>query len=89
MTASERFWYASMRYGDELFERGKVCGSNDALFQYQSAQSIAPLDKTAQDNFDQAVLICFPPTATPDLSTPTPTTEAVPTVPTIPPTSYP
>lgn len=90
MTASERYWYASMRYGDELFLRERICRENEALAQYQNAQIIAALDKTAQDYYDQAILICFPPTGTPDLSTPTPTpTGIVPTVETIPPTSYP
>ncbi|MCK7482089.1 MAG: hypothetical protein M0C28_36765 [Candidatus Moduliflexus flocculans] len=90
MTASERYWFASMRYGDELFTAGKICEENEAIVQYNNAQLVAALDKTAQDNFDQAILICFPPTGTPDLSTPTPTpTGIVPTVETIPPTSYP
>lgn len=90
MTASERYWYAAMRYGDELFLKERICEENEALVQYQNAQSIAALDKTAQANYDQAALICFPPTGTPDLSTPTPTpTGIVPTVETVPPTSYP
>lgn len=90
MTATERFWFASMRYGDELFGKNKICEEGEALVQYQNAQTIAALDKTAQSNYDQAVLICFPPTSTPDLSTPTPTpTGIVPTVETVPPTSYP
>lgn len=91
MTASDRYWFASMRYGDELFTAGKICEENEAIVQYNNAQLVAALDKTAQDNFDQAILICFPPTATPDpslLFTPTPTV-IVPTVETIPPTSYP
>jgi len=86
-TATERYWYASMRYGDELFGLNKICGDNDALAQYTHAQSIAPLDKLAQDNYNKAFLICFPPTATPDLSTATPTLEVVP--PTETPASYP
>jgi tetratricopeptide (TPR) repeat protein len=90
MTASERYWYATMRYGDELFLKNRICEEDEALAQYQKAQTIAALDKTAQDYYDQGILICFPPTATPDLSTPTPTpTGIVPTVETIPPTSYP
>jgi len=89
MTATERFWYASMRYGDELFARNKICEEGEALIQYNNALTISPLDKAAKDNYEQALLICFPPTATPDLSTPTsiPTTEAVPTEET--PPSYP
>jgi tetratricopeptide (TPR) repeat protein len=82
MTASERYWYASMRYGDELFAQGKICEENEALVQYNNALRIAPLDKAAQANYDQALLICFPPTATLDpflLFTPTPTLPALPT----------
>jgi len=92
MTASDRFWYASMRYGDELFAKDQVCEENEALVQYDNALTIAPLDKAAQNNYDEAMLICFPPTATPDpslLFTPTPAV-VVPTVETVsPPTSYP
>ena len=86
-TANDRFWYASMRYGDELFDRDKVCGDNQALAQYNNAQTVAPLDQLAQSNYNKAMLICFPPTATPDLSTPTPTVEVVPPTETTP--SYP
>ena len=80
MTASERYWYASMRYGDELFAQGRLCEENEAYFQYQNAQTIAPLDKLAQDNFNQLLPVCFPPTATPVLETPipTPTTPSYP-----------
>jgi len=78
MTASERYWYASMRYGDELFGRGKNCKEGEAYFQYQNAQLIAPLDKLAQDNYNELLPICFPPTATPVLGTPTPTSQAYP-----------
>ena len=85
MTATERFWYASMRYGDELYNQKQYCGDKGALTQYNNAQTVAPLDKLAQNNYDEAILICFPPTATPDLSTPT----VAPTQETPPPTSYP
>lgn len=82
MTASERFWYASMRYGDELFAQNKICEENEALVHYNNALTIAPLDKTAQKNYDEALLLCFPPTATFDpflLATPTPTLGTIPT----------
>lgn len=92
MTSSNRFWYASMRYGDELFGKDQICEENEALVQYNNAMTIAPLDKAAQNNYDQAMFICYPPTATPDpslLFTPTPDV-VVPTVETAPPpTSYP
>lgn len=88
MTSSERFWMASMRYGDELFAQEQFC---DALTYYDNAQAIAGLDATAQENYDDAFIGCFPPTATidPALSI-TPGTPAVTDTPTPPgPTSYP
>ena len=96
MTSSERFWYASMRYGDQLFEKGKLCEEGEAYFQYQNAQTIAPLDKTAQNNYDQLMATCFPPTsaasATPSI-TPTgaviATTEVPTNTPEPPPTETP
>lgn len=78
MTAAERYQYASMRYGDQLFEQKQYC---DAVTQYDNAQKVGALDKTANENFAKAFKECFPPTATPDLSTPTPTPT--------PPSSYP
>jgi NADPH-dependent glutamate synthase beta subunit-like oxidoreductase len=62
-----------MSYGDELFAQEKICEENEALVQYQNAQTIAALDKVAQKNYDQAMLICHPPTETPTLITVTPT----------------
>ena len=61
MTASERFHFASMRYGDQLFSEGQYC---DAVTQYQNAEAIAPLDQVAADGFDEAYIGCFPATAT-------------------------
>jgi tetratricopeptide (TPR) repeat protein len=61
MTASERFYFASMRYGDQLLEQGQYC---DAVTQYQNAQSIAALDKQANEGFTAAYTQCFPATAT-------------------------
>lgn len=83
MTAAERFWYASMRYADQLFAQGKICEENEALVHYNNAMSIAPLDNAAQRNYDQAILICFPPTPTFDPSaffTPTPAVVDTPTI---------
>jgi tetratricopeptide (TPR) repeat protein len=77
MTASERSWFASMRYGDQLFTESKYC---DALAQYENAKTIAELDKTAAGNYDDAYIGCYPPTATIDpnlLITPSPGTPAV------------
>ncbi len=86
MTSSERFKIASMRYGDELFAKGKICRDNEALVQYQNALTVGPLDKIAQKNYDEAMLTCYPSTETPS---PTATLSLIPTETTIPPTSYP
>jgi tetratricopeptide (TPR) repeat protein len=61
MTSSQRYWFASMRYGDELFAAEQFC---DAVTQYENAQTIAALDKAANDNWYHAYAECFPPTAT-------------------------
>jgi tetratricopeptide (TPR) repeat protein len=65
MTAAERYWYASMRYADELFAQGKYCEEEEALIYYRNAQAVKALDRLAQSNYDQLVLVCFPPTRTP------------------------
>jgi tetratricopeptide (TPR) repeat protein len=65
MTATERYWFASMRYGDELVEKGQYC---DAVEQYENAQAVAQLDKDAADNYARAFTECFPPTPTIDLT---------------------
>ncbi len=88
MTASARYQYALMRYGDDLYSKNKVCGDGEALTQYQQAQSYGALDKVSQKNYNDALLVCFPPTATFDPnSVATPTTGVIPTteVPTTPP----
>ena len=74
-TATERFYYASMRYGDQLLEQEQYC---DAVAQYDNAQAIAALDAQAQDGYEEAFQGCFPatPTASPTLLL-TPVTETV------------
>jgi tetratricopeptide (TPR) repeat protein len=95
MTSSQRYWYASMRYGDELFAKGKICEENEALVQYNNAISIAPLDKVSAANYNEAIELCFPATPTLDLTpslTPTPdgiSTTEVPTNTPEPPTETP
>src|SRR5215216_2332813 len=64
MTVSERIYFASMRYGDQLFGQGQYC---DAVTQYQNAQAISTLDKVAAENFDDAYGQCFPATIDPNL----------------------
>ena len=92
MTASERFYFASMRYGDQMLSEGQYC---DAVTQYQNAQAIAPLDGPAASGFAEAYAACFPATetATPTLLvTPTlggPTLAATDTPPGVLPTDTP
>ncbi|MEP7134247.1 MAG: hypothetical protein ABI904_04890 [Chloroflexota bacterium] len=88
MTSSERYWFASMRYADELYAQGKLCEEGEARVYYESAQTIAALDKVAQKNYNDLMLVCNPATPTIDLTaivTPTVIVET----PTVPPTSYP
>jgi tetratricopeptide (TPR) repeat protein len=63
MTAAQRYYYALMRYGDELFAQDRAC---DAYAQYQAAQSYGQLDEVAGRNAYKAYNICYPPTATPE-----------------------
>ena len=58
MTTSERFFIASMRYGDELFGQEQWC---PAWEQYQNAQKIQNLDATGEKNAYQAMMKCSPP----------------------------
>jgi len=93
MTASQRYWFASMRHADELFAKGKLCEEEEALVYYRNAQTISPLDRIAQQNYDQAMLTCYPATPTFDpaaLITPTVMETPVVVIDTpVPPTSYP
>jgi len=68
MTGSQRYQYAAMRYGDDLFEQEQYC---EAYEQYQAAATIGNLDETAARNANQAYQICYPPTATLELATAT------------------
>jgi len=61
MTAPQRFHFASMRYGDQLFGEGQYC---DAVAQYENARAIAPLDGPASDGFEESYIACFPATET-------------------------
>jgi tetratricopeptide (TPR) repeat protein len=72
MTGSERFWFASMRYGDELIAQEDYCG---AVTHYQNAEAIAALDAQAAEGYARAYRECFPATATLE-----PTLEISPTV---------
>lgn len=94
-TVAERFYVASMRYGDQLVGEGLYC---DAVPQYQNAQAIGGLDAQAQEGFERAFVECYPPTPTieltlsitptmdPALITPVATTPPAPTTEVPPPT---
>lgn len=90
MTASQRYYEASMRYGDDLFEREQYC---DAYQQYQNASSIGQLDSTAAEHSNKAFVICYPATPTTEVIVPTavaPTATDAPTAaPTVPPVATP
>ncbi|HVF24318.1 MAG TPA: hypothetical protein VNA23_00425, partial [Anaerolineales bacterium] len=83
MTASERYWFAAMRYADQLVGEGQFC---DAVSYYESAQALSPLDSQAAEGYELAHLTCFPPTAS---VTPTATFSLTPTETLTPVTSYP
>ncbi|HCK66657.1 MAG TPA: hypothetical protein DHW49_10375 [Anaerolineae bacterium] len=78
MTASARYQFALMRFGDDLFTRQDYCAAYDA---YTAASGLGALDATASSNSAQAQIQCFPATptfsvATPTLGAETPTTGA-------------
>ncbi|MGE5375285.1 MAG: hypothetical protein ACM3XO_09525 [Bacteroidota bacterium] len=75
MTSSQRFWFASMRYGDELYKDGQNC---DAVAQYDNAQAIAALDEAAARNYNDAYSGCHPATPTAEVPTAEAPTEVVP-----------
>ena len=83
MTASERYWFAAMRYADQLVGEGQFC---DADSYYVIAQAIAPLDSQAAEGYELAHTTCFPPT---EAVTATATFSLTPTETSTPPTSYP
>jgi hypothetical protein len=69
--AQQRFYMASMRYGDQLVNESRWC---DAVTQYEAAQALGGLDAQAQEGYERAYRECYPPTATIDpalLITPT------------------
>lgn len=78
MTASARYQFALMRFGDDLFTRQDFCAAYDA---YTAASGMGALDSTAASNSAQAQIQCFPATptfsiVTPTLGLETPTTGA-------------
>lgn len=61
MTGAQRYYQASMRYGDELFDQQRYC---DAYQQYQNASAYGQLDSTAASNSADAFVACYPATPT-------------------------
>jgi tetratricopeptide (TPR) repeat protein len=75
MNANQRYNYAAMRYGDDLFKSNDMCA---AVTQYQNVTNNGgSLDDVASKHYNQAYQICFPPTAVPTevIPTDTPPTE--------------
>ena len=80
MTATERYYYAAMRYGDQLYGEGRYCAAYE---QYEAAQSIGQLDAESARNANQSYQACYPPTeAPPPTAEATATTDVPPPVPT-------
>ncbi len=77
MTASQRLFNASMRYGDELFVAQDYCGAFEL---YKIASGIGNLDDTAARNSNQASQICFPATPTITIATTAPAAATTPPV---------
>jgi tetratricopeptide (TPR) repeat protein len=61
MNASQRYFVALMRYGDQLFEQEQYCAAYE---QYLAASAMGSLDNTAAHNAADAQLACYPPTGT-------------------------
>jgi tetratricopeptide (TPR) repeat protein len=81
MTAAKRLQYASMRYGDDLFEQQAYCQAYD---QYLIAAGIGNLDNVATNHSNQSFQQCYPATSVP------PTVETAPLLATeVPPTDVP
>lgn len=60
-TGSQRYYIASMRYGDELFADLQYC---EAYAQYLTASGFGQLDETAAPNSAKAFIECYPATPT-------------------------
>lgn len=88
MTASQRYHFALMRYGDERFIKEDYCGAYEL---YTLASNYGALDSTASNNLEDAQIACFPVAPTLEIFTPTPSaTGSIPTdTPSAPPTDTP
>jgi tetratricopeptide (TPR) repeat protein len=61
MQASERYFIALMRYGDELYAKEQYC---DAYAQYQTASSLGNLTDPSASQFVKSQQQCYPATPT-------------------------
>lgn len=61
MTATDRYYYALIYYGDQLMDEGDECKAEDY---YSLAMAISNTD-TLQSKYNEAYKICHPPTAVP------------------------
>jgi tetratricopeptide (TPR) repeat protein len=61
MTASERYYYALINYGDQLMDAGDECAAED---QYSQALTMTVTDEL-QSKYNKAYKVCHPPTKTP------------------------
>ena len=68
MTASERYWFASMRYGDELFAQGKSAKRKKPASIMKTRKPLPRWISSPNKIMTDAVLICYPPTPTLDPS---------------------
>jgi tetratricopeptide (TPR) repeat protein len=82
MTGSQRYYTASLRYGDELFDKQEYCAAYE---QYQNAASMGGLDEQSAGRSAHAFTQCYPatptlePTATGVIAIPSDTPGAPPT----------
>jgi hypothetical protein len=61
MTASQRYYAALIKYGDQLMDKGDECGAAD---QYSLALAMTPTDDL-QSAYNKANRVCHPPTKEP------------------------
>ncbi|NWF64575.1 MAG: hypothetical protein HXY38_09740 [Chloroflexi bacterium] len=71
MTASQRYFIASVEFANDLYAAQDYCAAYD---QYQKAAAMGALDGTAANNSAQAFISCYPATPTVEYVEPTATT---------------
>jgi hypothetical protein len=74
MTGTQRYQFAAMRYGDDLFSQNSYCKADEM---YQTASGLGKLDQTASKNAYQAHQQCYPPTEVPPTAAPAATAPPV------------